>query len=314
MLPVVSRASISRDLRYRRSQGDSGGLRSPRFRIFLAEYAGMKPGVTSAVLVLVIVCLAAVDRFLAAVESEEANKTAARSYLSGSRLLEQGKTGEAIDFLREAHALERQNSAYELQLITALTTAGKITEAEPLLTDILQRAPNDGRANLIAARWMIRKGNTAEAEAYYHRAIYGEWSGDPLPHRVQVRMELIDLLLEKNKKAELLPELISLEAESPAGGPLQKRLAELFLLAGSPSACGQCLCGHRREESKGYFGIRRLGRGGARRRAVSPGAHRLSSCIPARSQQGVGSHASADAEHGHRARPHAAAIDIGREI
>jgi tetratricopeptide (TPR) repeat protein len=195
----------------------------------------MRPGVTSAVLVIVIICLAAVDRFLAAVESAEVKNTAARSYLSGSRLLEQGKTNEAIDFLRDAHALERQNPAYELQLITALTTAGKIAEAEPLLTDILQRAPNDGRANLSAARLMIRKGNTAEAEAYYHRAIYGEWSGDPLLHRVPVRLELIDLLLQKNKKPELLPELISLEAESPTSGPIQKRLAELFLLAGSPS-------------------------------------------------------------------------------
>jgi tetratricopeptide (TPR) repeat protein len=195
----------------------------------------MRPGVTSAVLVIVIVCLAAVDRFLAAVESAEVKNAAARSYLSGSRLLEQGKTNEAIDFLRDGHALERQNPAYELQLITALTTAGKIAEAEPLMTDILQRAPNDGRANLSAARLMIRKGNTAEAEAYYHRAIYGEWSRDPLLHRVPVRLELIDLLLQKNKKPELLPELISLEAESPPDGPIQKRLAELFLLAGSPS-------------------------------------------------------------------------------
>jgi thioredoxin-like negative regulator of GroEL len=122
-----------------------------------------------------------------------------------------------------------------LQLITALTTARRIADAEPLLADILQRASNDGRANLTAARLMIRKKNTAEAEAYYHRAIYGEWPGDPSPHRVQVRMELIDLLLEKNRKQELLPELISLEAESPPDGPIQKRLAELFLLAGSPS-------------------------------------------------------------------------------
>jgi hypothetical protein len=65
------------------------------------------------------------DRFLAAVESEEVKNTAARSYLTGSRLLEQGKTNVATDFLRDAHALDRQNAAYELQLITALTTAGK---------------------------------------------------------------------------------------------------------------------------------------------------------------------------------------------
>jgi Tfp pilus assembly protein PilF len=190
---------------------------------------------TTGAIALVVVCLAGVDQFLARVESAETINSAQRSYQAGSRLLEAGKAGEAIDFLRDAHALERQNPEYELELIDALASTGKTTAAEPLLTEILQREPNDGRANLTAARLAIRGGNTAEGEAYYHRAIFGEWSGGAVAHRVAARLELIDLLAGKNRKQELLAELISLEAESPLSAEIRKRLGELFLLAGSPA-------------------------------------------------------------------------------
>ncbi len=196
---------------------------------------GTRWGATSAVIVVVVILLAAVDQFLARVESVEMTSTAQRSYVTGVQLLAAGNAGKAIDALRDAHALERRNPEYQLQLITALTAAGKTTDAEPLLTDILQREPNDGRANLTAARLMIRKGDTAEAEAYYHRAIYGEWSGDTASHRVSARMELIDLLARKNQKQELLAELISLQAETPPRDETQERLGKLFLLAGSPA-------------------------------------------------------------------------------
>ena len=197
--------------------------------------AGTKWGTTGAVIVLIAISLAAVDQFLARVESAEIKSTARRSYQMGSSLLDAGKADEAISFLNDAHAQERQNPEYELQLIAALTAAGKTQAADPFLTDILQREPNDGRANLMAARMMKRKGNTAEAVAYYHRAIYGEWSGNPGTPRASARMELIDLLAGKNQKQELLAELISLEAEAPATRAMQKRLAELFVLADSPA-------------------------------------------------------------------------------
>ena len=195
----------------------------------------MKQAGIVGVLALVVVGLAGVDQFLARVESAELVGSARRSYMQGARLLAAGKTSEAVDSLRDAHALDRQNPEYELQLIEALVADGKTAEAEPLLTEILQREPNDGRVNLTAARLAVRKGNTAEAEAYYHRAIFGEWSGDRVAHRVAVRLELIDRLAGKNQKQELLAELISLEAESPPNPEIRKRVGELFLLAGSPA-------------------------------------------------------------------------------
>ena len=86
--------------------------------------------------------------------------------------------------------MERENADYELALITAFIDTGRTTDAEPLMNEMLQREPNDGRANLIAARLKVKEGNAADAEAYYHRAIYGEWPDDPASHRIAARMEL----------------------------------------------------------------------------------------------------------------------------
>jgi tetratricopeptide (TPR) repeat protein len=197
--------------------------------------AGTRWGTTGAVIVIVVICLAGLDNFLARVESAETRNTAQQSFLMGSRLVTEGKAGAAVDFLRDANNLERKNPDYELQLIAALTAAGETTEAEPLLADILQREPNDGRANLIGARLMTREGKIGEAEAYYHRTVYGEWPGNAGARRVSARMELIELLAGKNQKQELLAELISLEADAPATREIQNRLGALFLLAGSPA-------------------------------------------------------------------------------
>jgi Flp pilus assembly protein TadD len=120
-----------------------------------ANPSRIRPGVTSAIVVLVVIGLGGADRFLAQVERSEIRTSAQRAYDTGSRFLHQRNAGAAVDSLREAHALERQNPEYEVQLIAALSAAGKTGEAEPLLADILQREPNDGHANLVAARLKV---------------------------------------------------------------------------------------------------------------------------------------------------------------
>jgi thioredoxin-like negative regulator of GroEL len=186
-------------------------------------------------LAAIIAALFALDRFLAKVESAELHSAAQNSYLAGSRLLDAGKAAEAADLLRAAHSTERGNSDYELALISALTRAGRTADAEPLMNEMLQRAPNDGRVNLIAARLRVREGNAGDAEAYYHRAIFGEWPAEAPGRRIEARVELVNQLINSGKRQELLAELISLEAEPAAGADVRKRLAGWFLLAGSPA-------------------------------------------------------------------------------
>ncbi len=197
----------------------------------------MKPKLTGLVIVLILITvgLSILDRALANVESAEVHRTAQGFYLTGTSLLEARKPAEAVDPLREAHAEERQNPAYELALITALTRAGETAEAQPLMNEMIQREPNDGNVNLIAARLAIKQGDTTDAEAYYHRAIYGEWPDDPEQHRIAVRMELIGELQKLGQKQDMLAELISIEGEPHLSADMLKRVAKLFLDADAPS-------------------------------------------------------------------------------
>jgi cytochrome c-type biogenesis protein CcmH/NrfG len=48
-------------------------------------------------------------------------------------MLRSGGAEAALDSLREAHALERRNPEYLLAVVSALTSAGKTAEPEPLL-------------------------------------------------------------------------------------------------------------------------------------------------------------------------------------
>jgi tetratricopeptide (TPR) repeat protein len=179
--------------------------------------------------------LATADRFLAKIEASETKASAERSYKKGSLLLEKGNAAGAVDLLREAHGLDRQNSRYSLRLVSALVASGRNADAAPLLQSVLQRKPNDGEANLEAARLAVKSDDLQEAQAYYHRAIYGEWPGNADPRRNEVRMELVNLLVEKNRKQELLGELIELEAQPAASAGERKRIAELLLVADAPA-------------------------------------------------------------------------------
>jgi tetratricopeptide (TPR) repeat protein len=192
------------------------------------------------------------------VESAETKASAERAYAKGSRLLEQGNAVAAIDSLREAHALERQNPQYSLELVSALIAADRTREAAPVLDSVLSLEPNDGEANLIAARLAVKTGMFVDAQAYYHRAIYGQWGEAADRQRQAVRMELINLLVRKNDRQELLGELIELAAQPSLSLDVQRRIAELFLVADAPgraAAIYQMLIDHDPKDMEAYGGL-----------------------------------------------------------
>ncbi len=188
-----------------------------------------------AIVALVITGLTAFDRFLAKAQESEVQHLAQRSYADGLRLRRAGKINGAVEAFRKAHALEPEQTEYELELIDSLIAARKLDQAELLMRDGLEREPNDGRTNLLAAHLMIAIGKPVDAESYYHRAIYGEWPSDAAAHRVSVRMELSDFLAERGKHEELLAELLPLQEEAGKDSATRQHLAQLFLAAGSPS-------------------------------------------------------------------------------
>jgi tetratricopeptide (TPR) repeat protein len=184
---------------------------------------------------LAIAALAAIDTFLAKVERTEGQDEARRLLIEGQRLVKQGRDAEAIDKFRSALSVSRGNQEAQLGLAQALLAVGRLTDAETLLQEMLQRNATDGAANLTMARVMVKEGRSVEATSYYHQAIYGRWKEDAQPNRVQVRFELIDVLVRQNADREVLAELLPLQDEAPKDFQTRKRIARLYLSAGSPS-------------------------------------------------------------------------------
>ena len=187
---------------------------------------------------LTITCLWLVDAFLARTERREVQSEARHDAGQGERLLASGHPLEAVDALRKAVALDRDNANYALELAEAFIGADKLDEAATTLSEVLEESPNDGRANLLEARLMVRRGKPQEAEAYYHRAIYGIWSQnspeDSKMQRIRVRLELADLLASHKSNEELLAELIPLEAEAQNDAAVSRQVAQLYIKAGAP--------------------------------------------------------------------------------
>ena len=211
-----------------------------------------------ALIAVIIAALAGLDKSLAALEGAEVRNVAQTAYEKGTRHLRAGSLNEAIDELRNAHAMVRTNASYELQLANALLADDKAAEAEPLIDELLERDANDGATNLTAARLASRERDVSGAEAYYHRAIYGEWPSDEIRNRTTARLELINYLDLHGSREALLSELISLEAEGVKDAGVEKRIAGLFLKAGSPAraaAVYESLIAQNHGDADAYAGL-----------------------------------------------------------
>lgn len=188
-----------------------------------------------AILLLSIGGLWSIDVFLARLESSELMSQARGYFKQGERLMNGGRPAPALDLFRKAYALDRANQAYALHLADALVGMGKLDDAQRMLTETLERSPNDGETNLIEARLMAREERYAESAAYYHRAIYGIWPADPRVQRVTVGLELAHMLASHGSQKDLLAELLPIESDAAADLAVRKQLARLYVTAGSPS-------------------------------------------------------------------------------
>ena len=183
-----------------------------------------------AILVLIIG-----DAALAKVDREATRATAAEEYRVGVNLIEHKRLPDAIEHLRTAATLDRDKPVYTVALAQAVLAQGRTNDAEQMLIPLLGRDATDGGANLAMARVLTKQGRIEEAKSYYHRAIYGLWPGDAARSRAIARFELIDLLAETGARQELLAELLPIQDESPEDTVLRKRVANYFVLAGSPA-------------------------------------------------------------------------------
>lgn len=174
------------------------------------------------------------DRFLAQLEQRELRQAARREFEEGEALKKAGKSSEAIAHYRRAHTLVRGDKGYALALADAQIANGQGDAARRILDELLAAEPNDARANLLTARWMVGRGRYTSADAYYHRAIYGLWPEGSSPReRLDARLELAEMLAVHGSQQEVLSETLALLEAAPESADWTRHVAPLLLRAGS---------------------------------------------------------------------------------
>lgn len=154
-----------------------------------------------------------------------------RWFMRGSADLKQRHFESAVTEFRAALLYSRDSYTYQLNLAEALIGLKRTAEAYAYFINLWEREPENGLVNLELARIAAQKGETEQAQRYYHNAIYATWPGDQQVQRRGTRVELIRYLLNINAKAQAQAELIALAANLEDDPMQQARVGDLFLQA-----------------------------------------------------------------------------------
>lgn len=150
----------------------------------------------------------------------------------GQLALQSGEPSLAVNFFRSALAFKRDYPSALLNLAESLMAENRLDEAEAYLRTLWDRQPQDGTVNLELARLAARRHQLTDALRYYHNAVYGIWSNDPVANRIAARFELINFLLSQNATTQAESELIAMEPGLPGDSQLRTKVAQLFLTIG----------------------------------------------------------------------------------
>jgi tetratricopeptide (TPR) repeat protein len=146
----------------------------------------------------------------------------------GQLALKAGQSGLAVNFFRSALSFRHDDPAALLNLAESLIAENRLDEAEAYLRTLWDRQPQDGTVNLELARLAAKRRQPTDALRYYHNAIYGIWSSDPLRSRIAARLELINYLLQQNSNTQAQSEMIAMESGLPPDSQLHARVGQLF--------------------------------------------------------------------------------------
>jgi CIC family chloride channel protein len=184
------------------------------------------PGLTAAVAVVAL--LAGLFNYF--YRAERATR-ADQYYRAGNDLIRKDRVPEAIEQYR--HALSISHSTdHRLALALALGQAGDSREAGIYLNDVLRERPNNGPANLAAARFRAAEGDTDGAVLRYQRAIVGAWPDDPVGNRIRARMELAGMLAKAGRPDRSRAEFLALAASLPDDAAIEKQVGRTLMQYG----------------------------------------------------------------------------------
>jgi len=164
---------------------------------------------------------------------EEHRADLAREWADRGRTeLSQGHAPQAVDSLRAALSYAPDDYDSQLLLAQALAAAGETDQATSYFQNLWEARPGDGFINLQLARLARRRGSEKEAEHDYHAAIFGDWPGDATIRRREVRLELVDYLIQQRDFAPARAELLIAAGNAPANLHLDGMLADKLVAAG----------------------------------------------------------------------------------
>lgn len=169
----------------------------------------------------------------AAVSARELRlQDAAAWFTAGHQALAEGHTDQAINALRRATAIDRDNREYELTLAAALSAANHVDETRQVLLRLRESEPEDPEVNIQLARLEARESRVTDAVRYYQNALYGRWNPDAFDARRQLRIEMIRYLLAHGDQARALSETLVLTGNLPEDPRWQTTAGQLFMEAG----------------------------------------------------------------------------------
>jgi tetratricopeptide (TPR) repeat protein len=196
---------------------------------------------TLALLTLLAVTLAlfTATLFLFRAFSDLRARLAQRWLTRGEAALHSGHPESAVEDLRSALAYSPGQRNIEVELAEALAGAGRIQEATSYFNTLWEAEPGSGIINLQLARLAVRQRNQGDALVHYRGAIYGTWEGDGTTRRREVRLELIDYLIQTGRFDQARSELLIASGNAPDDPEVKLPIAALMEKAGDPGNAAQ---------------------------------------------------------------------------
>jgi tetratricopeptide (TPR) repeat protein len=187
-------------------------------------------------LILIIAAFFSLTTFASHTYRRKEDQFGRRWFARGEEALKRSRPAGAVEDFRNALAYSPDNDTYRLRLAQALMADHRPQEARSHLLSLWEKEPGDGTINLELARLAVMWGDTRQAVRYYHAAIYGVWPNEPMGHRLQVRFELSEYLLQRHSPQDTedaQAELVALAAELPLQDAVaQTHLGTMLMQAG----------------------------------------------------------------------------------
>jgi len=174
----------------------------------------------------------AVTGFYAKSFKEERSTRGQHHFEAAEGLLSEGEHADAIKEYRNALSYSKEEPHYRLGLARALFEDERYKETENHLVDLRGQDPTSGILNYLLAQLAAREGRVDEAVSYYRTAIHGRWEGQTEDRRLELRLELVELLEASGQEQQLTAELIALAEIMPEDQEVQHRLGSLMLQTG----------------------------------------------------------------------------------